>query len=96
MPQEISGGGRRSAFREVSDAVDGEAAVVGDEVDAQGAFAGALDEDVDVGGEGLLGFVFVLRAITLISTTLILLASIRGREVDSPPHSSTPPDRREQ
>lgn len=52
----------RLAFggREVSDAVDGEAAVVGDEIYAQGSFAGPLDEDVDVGWEGLLVVVVVL------------------------------------
>lgn len=40
--------------------MDGEVAVVGYEVDAQGAFACTLDEDVDVGGEGLLRVVVLL------------------------------------
>ena len=44
--------------------MDGEAAVVGDEVDAEGALSGALDEDGDVGGEGggrvvVVGFLYI-------------------------------------
>ena len=54
--RDVGGGGGG-----VHDLVDGEAAGVGDEVDAQAALvAGAGDEDVDVGGEGLLGVVVVL------------------------------------
>ena len=44
------------------DAVDGEFTGVGDEVEAEGAFRGALDETVDCGREGLLGVVVVLES----------------------------------
>lgn len=45
---------------QVGDGLDAEFAAVGHEVDAQGAFVGARDEDVDVGGEGGLGVVLSL------------------------------------
>jgi hypothetical protein len=51
--------------REVGHAVDGEGGAVGYEVDAEGAgFALALDEDVNVGWEGLLVFVVVLDGVS--------------------------------
>ncbi len=42
-------------------AVDSKATIISDEIDAEGAFAGALDEDIDVGREGLLGVVVFLH-----------------------------------
>lgn len=56
-----------SGLGKVSDAVDGEAAVIGDEVDAQCAFAGALDEDIDVRGVCLLAVIIVVLRFVPIS-----------------------------
>ena len=60
--------GRR--FGEVRDAVDGEAAIVSNEIDAQSSTASALDEDIDVGWEGLLGVV-VFRWVLMVLLAMI-------------------------
>lgn len=49
------------------DALDVKATVVGDEVYADGAFVGPLDEDMHVGGEGLLGVVVLLFEVNVSS-----------------------------